>query len=373
MLRPSIFLSLLAACGALIPIACVQDFSVFEPGPSGGAGGSSTATSGSSSSGSSASSSGSAGGSPGTETNCNDGLDNNSDGKVDCADASCTTAAKFACVDPTAGWTGPVALFEGTSATLPACPSSFPMQAFVGHNDLSAPVHGCNTCTCENSIVTCTPASVDFYDNGGCSGGPALTVAQNPGCTPIMVTAQRARIPTPTVVAGQCNPQGGGVTMPLPVPTWGTNGVGCMAAGPGKGCEGGAGIACTPPLTAEFNHLCVFQKGAGGVCPGGFPVKRTYFDAFTDARGCSNCGCGNPSPPATCTVQTALFASADCMGGSTNLANTNACVNANVAGNGSIQVTVTPTNNPTCTALGGAPTGAVAPDATSAITVCCKN
>jgi hypothetical protein len=373
MLRPSIFLSLLAACGALIPIACVQDFSVFEPGPSGGAGGSSTATSGSPSSGSSASSSGSTGGNSEAETNCNDGLDNNSDGKVDCADASCTTAAKFACVDPTAGWTGPVALFEGTSATLPTCPSSFPMQVFVGHDDLSAPDHGCNTCTCETPTVTCTPANAEFFSGGNCTGVPTLTVAQSTMCTPIAVTAQRAQIPAPAASASQCNPQGGGVTMPLPVPTWGTNSVGCMAAGPGKGCEGGAGIACTPPLTAEFNRLCVFQKGAGGVCPGAFPVKRTYYDAFTDARSCSNCGCGNPSPAAACTAQTALFASGDCMGASTNLANTNACLNVNVGGNGSIQVTATPSNMPTCTASGGARTGGVAPDATTAISVCCKN
>lgn len=375
MLRPSIFLSLLAACGALIPIACVQDFSAFEPGSSGGAGGSSTATSASvsASSGSPASSSASTGGNLEVETSCNDGIDNNSDGKVDCADANCTTAAKFACVDPTAGWTGPIALFEGASATpAPACPSSFPMPAFVGHSDLSADAAKCNTCTCDKSVVTCTPASAQFFDNGGCSGPPALTAAQSTTCTPIMVTAQRARIPTPAAAAAKCNPQGGGVSMPPPAPTWGTNAVGCMAAGPGKGCEGGG--ACTPPTTAEFNHLCVFQKGPAGVCPGGFPVKHTYFEAFTDARTCTACSCGDPSSVAVCTAQTALFTSNDCTGTATaTLTNTNACLNATVTGNGSIQVTAAPTNIPDCPKSGGAPTGAAAPDATSAITVCCKN
>jgi hypothetical protein len=385
MLRSSIFLGLLAACGALLPIACVQDFSVFEPGPSSGSGGgggsttsvgsSSGSNSGSGSSASSSSSAGGGGGNPTGETNCNDGTDNDGDSDADCGDSDCTTTAGYACVNPPAGWTGPIALFEGTSAILPSCPSSFPTQAFVGRSGVSVPIHTCNDCSCAPLAVNCAAASVEFFSETSCTGVPVLTLTQSAACTQIPAAVQRAEIlaPTPTAAA-ECTKSGGGVAGSLPAVTFGANAIGCTAAGPGEGCDGsGANAACTPPSTAEFNQICVFRRMNAGACPGDFPVRHTYSEQFNDTRGCSDCDCGNPNPAPACTAQTTAFATTDCTGPSTNLNNNGVCLDASAATNGSFTLTSVTPNAPLCAKSGGAPTGTVAPVPGSAIIVCCRN
>lgn len=402
MLRPSLLVVLLAG-SALIPIACTQNFDLFNPPPGSGAGGgvtgpgagpSSSANGGSvgspssGPSGSSVTSSsaggaggagaggggaGGAGGGPTGEIECNDGNDNDGDNKADCADADCTSAG-YTCTDTPFGWTGPIALLEQASETLPSCPSAFPQQAFVGHNNPSSPAFTCNACSCDPQAVTCAPASAELYGDATCAGAPVITVPQSTNCTPVLIPVQAVKFPPPTATApASCNPKGGGVNGPLPAPTWAINSIGCAAAADGKGCGGGNGKACSPPLPAGFDKLCVFKPG-NATCPGGFPQKHAFFEDFTDSRACSGCACGAPTAAPSCSAVTTAFSSLNCSGAtSIDLANDGSCFAGGAGAGGSFKVKSTTPNAPTCPPSGGAPSGAVAADPATAITVCCQN
>src|SRR4051812_33358312 len=50
----------------------------------------------------------------------------------DCAEPACM-AAGYLCAEPIETWSGPVILFDGDPATLPAaCPAAFPDQVYAG-------------------------------------------------------------------------------------------------------------------------------------------------------------------------------------------------------------------------------------------------
>jgi hypothetical protein len=160
----------------------------------------------------------------------------------------------------------------------------------------------------------------------------------------------------------------------IPPATWGSNSVGCLAVDKGKGCGGAATKACSPPLPAGFDKLCIFRAGDQS-CPGGFPQKLAFFGNFTDTRSCSACGCGNPIPTPACTAVSEAFATADCSGLSLDATNNGGCVSGGGLAAGSFRLKSITPNVPTATCVpsGGAPTGSAAPDPATAITVCCPN
>jgi len=385
MLRPANVALGLVVIFALAPLACTQDFGVFETTASGagGAGGSSSSpssgsisvsssssgpASSSSSSVSASASSSSSGGA--VETDCSDGTDNNNNGKTDCADANCITLG-YMCDSTTNGWTDPFALFEGDPANAPSCPSAFPKSIYTGHKDPTGQNAMCNACTCDPAMVTCSPASATFYTDALCAMAPPVTLPQTAACQMLAVGAMGAKIPTPTVMAGSCGAKGGGVMGQPPPPTWMTVGIACAENAPGaSGCKGNQ--ICSPPAPAGFAGICVLQTGDVS-CPGGFPTKHVYYSGLKDTRTCSACGCGAPGA-ATCTVQTTAYPTSDCTGAiSVDIPNDGACLGANNATVNSFKTTGTTVNTPTCPTTGGAPTGSVTADTTTATTVCCRN
>lgn len=383
MLRPAIFVPVLVVCGALAPLACTQDFNVFEPGASGGAGGagvssssgpgvtssSSSSASGSASSSSvTSSSSSSSGGNP-PETACVDGMDNDGNGKTDCADANCASLG-FTCDGIPNGWTGPVALFEGSPGQSPGCPAAFPKVIYTGNSGLTAADATCNACTCDPAPVTCTPADATFYTDMACSMG-AVTIAQSNNCKMINGGAVGAKIPAPTATAGACAAKGGGVNG-QPAPSWKVLGLACgNDVQDGKGCNGKE--VCTPPVPAGFSKICVLRAG-DQACPGSYPTKHLYYSGFKDTRSCTACGCGMAGA-ASCTVQTTAYPTMDCTGNiSVAVPNDNSCfAPGGGAMAGSFKVTGTTPNAPACPPNGGAPTGTVTADMATAATVCCQN
>src|SRR5689334_5880623 len=65
---------------------------------------------------------------------CTNGVDDNDDGLIDCADPGCSG---YACVSVIPmGWQGYVALYDGPAAKDPGCGGDFPRSVFTGTGSL---------------------------------------------------------------------------------------------------------------------------------------------------------------------------------------------------------------------------------------------
>jgi hypothetical protein len=94
---------------------------------------------------------------PGPEANCFDGLDNNGDLRVDCADPTC--AAVTVCVAPIpTDWNGYAAIFDDATISTD-CPAPYATRMHEGFSAYDAPAITCSACTCgAPSGGACEPA-----------------------------------------------------------------------------------------------------------------------------------------------------------------------------------------------------------------------
>ncbi len=346
---------------------------------------------------------GSGGGGP-TE-DCTNGVDDDLDLDIDCADAECT--AIVSCVAPApAGWTGFFTVYEGPAANFMGCPAEYPTEAFTGNSGLVAAQATCSTCTCgtptgrtcdlADSIQTgdaqcgmATFCSADFTVsmawNGTCEGmtqlpGGQTTCGMNANMTCSSSTGvacnQSVSMGPATITGGSCTPST--VVPTKGTPTWDTLGVACgdpsMTA---EGCNGQ--FSCLPKPDAGFlTGACVMKSGVNA-CPAGvFTKQHVFYTGFTDSRGCSACGCDAPAG-GTCGASVQVFSDSlqnQCtVGPIATMAVTNAAgACANIAGNPTVsnhKATITAPTGGSCPATGGAPIGAALPDPATATTFCC--
>src|SRR5688572_8433342 len=108
---------------------------------------------------------------------CDDGIDNDCDGDIDCADDTCS--AGYACIDPApAGWTAVIL----APATRPPCPDGYtaaaPLRVVQGNGNFSC------TCSCNSTGDNCTGGNHTIAmgpDNacGGASQQVAATTNNN--------------------------------------------------------------------------------------------------------------------------------------------------------------------------------------------------
>jgi hypothetical protein len=183
------------------------------------------------------------------EANCFDGLDDNRDGRPDCADPTCGAIA--GCVAPLpVGWAGYAAVYDDAAASAPTCANPFTTDLGPGHDGLSAPAATCSACTC---------------------GVPS---------------------------GGACANSGGAAT--VPAVTWRNVGVACASSvAAAIGCTGAN--VCQPRASSPFLHgLCIHQAG-DLACPTGtaFTDRHVFFSTVTDTRGCTACACG-PAAGGSC-------------------------------------------------------------------------
>lgn len=336
--------------------------------------------------GSSTSSSSGGGGMSGGE-DCLNGMDDDADGQIDCADPDCQPIT--ACVPSVPfGWSGFAALFEGVPAQAPACPSVFPSpNPYLGNH---TPIGGsatCGACSCNPATgQACNPPLEITVRNATCgnvanftgnvmmpagwdgtcygtSGFPAGDVQCNGPCN-VAVTS-----PAPTVTGGSCATQGGQATVP-PL-SWAILGKACGDSTFGGGC--GAGSVCQPKPPLPFvSGICIYKSG-DNACPGAtYTQKHVFFGGAMDTRGCTPCQCGAVSG-GTCTVEMSVYSD-----NTTHTCNTlqttfNAGGCGNLNGNPAVysrKATVTqPPTGGTCPASGGQPTGSIAPS--DPTTFCC--
>lgn len=355
---------------ALGPAACTYDFDA--PFGEAGQGGASSTGGGAgtpASSGTGDGAGGPGGGPPGGEA-CDNGVDDDDDGAVDCADDACTGAG-FACA-PTVpeGFDGPVALVRATDGAAPACGGAFPDQVLQGGvGALHAPTATCSPCTCGSPDGGACTTSVALFADGSClfpaqpaSLGVVFTGASGCEDSPDPLAVGGARAAVPIVDGGACAPGGG---VPSLEEASFDDAVALCARPAGEGCDG---AACLPAVEAPFDGgLCVWREGAGGCAAAGpYSIAVELHRGVDDARGCTACTCGDPEG-VTCDGTTTFYRNNDgCNGQSFTVEHDGQCRSADEFE--SYRSTLAPTGG-ACEPAGGEPEGDAF--ATDPVTVCC--
>jgi hypothetical protein len=270
---------------------------------------------------------------------CTDGIDNDLDGKIDCADTDCQVG--FSCHNPVtpeltaAGWTGHYALADGAVAALPgSCPgATYPNPFYAGYRLLNAPAATCSACSCSAPLGetcqvtlhvvggtcaqwlggTACAAPVPSTADGSCdqSGGffPAVNTcgpAVGNTCPGGSSPCNQAVAADPAVIiGGSCNASQ--QTPTIPPTSWNNAARACQPAAEGKGCANS--YACLPNAPSPFGAICIAHLG-DIKCPDatlGYTTKKTFFDVDpADDRTCTDCACSGVNG-ASCTASTEIY------------------------------------------------------------------
>jgi hypothetical protein len=293
---------------------------------------------------------------PSQTENCFNGVDDNCDGLVDCADPQCTGGSSpvAECVPD------PGATPAGTLAGV-ACPTAYPTASPLNAGLMAGTCAG-GSCACGNQFVT-PPVCKGTVDTQGGNQLSCNNIGTNiwnhtsaDGCVAIgPLNSSTYYWVSAQPLSGMCNPPTGGTPTKNP-PTWTTTNNLCSGNAVGGGCT--AGKICVP---AAPNH-CVVQTGDQVACNvPGYTVQNTthFYSGFDDSGRTCACAC---NVSGSCSTVIA-------MGTSTcNIAVSSACQNSL----GYAVAKVNPPSSPAC--LPGATSGG---SATSTAgferTVCCTN
>ncbi|EYF06970.1 hypothetical protein [Chondromyces apiculatus] len=256
------------------------------------------------------------------EANCLDGLDDDGDGLIDCADLEDCAPADYECAPtPPTGWTANA--FAGLVNfaeidNLPECPSGTTGADFFADPSAAS----CSACSCvldPNSASCFAPQFTCHWGSQNCSGGTQQVDAtdtdrclQFQGAVP---STGSCRITGPSTVrqAGTCTVTGAS-TLQDPAP-WGRAVRVCQSdTRQGGGCD--AGQVCQPRPPTGVPGLeglsCLVKEGTDGCDPGWTQLDVQLFAGGTDQRSCSACGCNTSA--------------VGCTGGSVTANSRNECV-----------------------------------------------
>jgi hypothetical protein len=318
------------------------------------------------------------------EIDCLDGIDNDCNGLVDCADPACT--AGYVCAElPTDGGFEGTAIYAPTRAT--PCPSTYPTQTDTFEGLLTTPAE-CSACSCAAggascgvSAITCGAAAASCALDGGASAVVTTTCgsfdagALGPGSS--------CAVTVPEVTPGTCVPDGGAATLP-DASFSELSRVCTTTSGPGGGCA--PGLVCVGRPPSGFHGACVFKSVSGAaVCPAGFGqahVTMPSATSVTDTRGCTACSCGSPTG-ASCAGAATFYSAPGCTddAGASDAGAASLTLTADGVCHGvlldaslpvaSIALDASVASQGTCTPSGGEPTGSVTP--TNETLYCCPN
>ncbi|MBV9947339.1 MAG: hypothetical protein JOZ69_10860 [Myxococcales bacterium] len=321
---------------------------------------------------------------------CTNGIDDNCDGKIDCADPQCGAYTCAAPVPSTGGWAGPVALWQGApTATAPACPALYSSPQ-GGNAGLVAPAATCGNGSCTATGQVCSlPGS--FHMDQQCQQNPAcasVTPATDGSCTnvPSNVCGTQGSFNLgttgPTATGGSCV-QVPGTVSKAPV-SW-TNAVQtCAYAGRvdiGGGCPAASQQCVQKPNPSGANPfhttLCIFTTATPtpATCPAGYAstAAPTVFYTGTpmDTRGCTLPSCGSAPSQGTCSGTIAVFGGGNCSATmATYTLGTSCLMSYNLGANpASVRASYTVTPGSCSVTAQAAPTGTVTP--VGPVAVCC--
>lgn len=300
---------------------------------------------------------------------CQNGEDDDGDGKRDCDDEDCTPA--FMCAEPApADWVGPGVLYWGPGDAVPACPADMPDLLHEGLGDLLDDPALCAACSCDPSSanVLCNVKDLVGYEGLACSG-PKKNMNQNiGGCQPVFnnqPSASYLAAPPTALATGLCMPSGGEATLGEPV--WTATPRVCSRATFGKGC--GTQVCAARPAPPFDAGLCILKPGDND-CPSPYTQKRLISDSAADVadmRGCTPCTCAPPT--GTCTAETSLYTDPFCNGAFGMVKNDGICAELNPVQLVSIKTMIS--TQAACDPKGGDPTGSIAPMGKDVTTACC--
>lgn len=303
-----------------------------------------------------ASSSGASSGSMGSAENCTNGVDDDNDGNIDCADSECSD--KHTCLPPIpAGFTEVVTITVTPYGEPTAACAGGATPQFMYQNPA---VDACDACTCDASGVTCTPGQVATSTNATCTNANPVGALAPGQCK--QVTGSAATLVSAPTPNGACL----ATTSMTPLkPAMETTITACSI---GSTTGGGCGMSgtCVPSDGLEMaEHLCIKRPGHE-VCPGDWPLAIYAFESFVDDRaGCTPCECSASCEGGQYTIFP--FNMAGCAAGGTPVDTVGTCVSAG----GSLfasRVLMSPLV-PSCTTTGGSMMGSVKPMNES--TLCC--
>jgi hypothetical protein len=317
-----------------------------------------------------------------TVEDCTNGIDDNCDGKIDCADPACSA---FTCATQVpAGWSGPALLWLGASTVAaPACPTGY-AQSIDGNEGPTGTADSCN-CTCAAAGQVCA-ATGNFHNDQACSSASCVTgaVSSANACTNLATNIcgingsfeiNDGGVPTPT--GGSCTPQT--TTTTGSTAGWTTSARICAWAGPNDtpgGCSPTTDqcVGGSPGTGAGFAAtVCVFQSG-DVACPAGYPNNRNVvFSGENDGRTCAGCTCTTASPSGgACSGSVNLFGVTNCAGSAIQYALGTHCLtysNIGPTDPQAVQAAFTVTPGTCGVATQATPAGSVV--GTEPTTVCC--
>jgi hypothetical protein len=301
---------------------------------------------------------GSGAGGGGSE-DCTNGVDDNGDGLVDCADPACSA---FACApDPPAGWSGPFAFYAGPDPSV-ACSGHFAVAGPEGGTGVVANPVTCGACGCD--AAPCSAIAYNVYGSSTCgmllaSGSTGPFACAAPGST---VTWGSLGLAPVGITAG-CPAHGGGL-ISAPPPAYADHALLCGPVAKGRGC--GAGAACVPKPAAPLEGaLCVSAPGDKLACPADYPTpKGNVYTGITDTRDCTGCTCGGPSSN-LCNAGAVFYGDTACQTATAGAIADGACYAI-----GAFNSYAFYANGPTCTPGGGQATGTAS--GKDPQTVCCR-
>jgi hypothetical protein len=294
---------------------------------------------------------------------CTNGVDDDGDGDVDCADSDCGRFACTSTVPP--GWNGPAAFFAGTPSNAPACSAPFGNMAYQGRGNLTCPAATCSSCSCgAPKDVTCAPPPLTWF---GSSCGSGAAGSTSTGCT------RAGAVDEGHLDVGPAGPASGGACVPSGGDpsrvgaTWGASATACAPQGLlTGGCR--ANQLCAPRPGSPFeSRLCIWAAGALP-CPSGYDHdRRVFYSGASDTRACAACTCGDPTG-VSCGGTVLLYSDASCPADAPASAPLGAtCFDA---GKNTQATRYMPaTSGGSCSAGGGQPSGDCEP--TGPTTVCC--
>lgn len=301
---------------------------------------------------------------------CTNGVDDDCNGLVDCADPSCAMQG-FACTAAAipSGW----ALVAYSAKTRPVCPTMYDAeQAIVSDVDGGTDTCGC---TCSGTPGTCVgTATYQGYPNACSTGATGLNLAVNNGAcgavsTTITATHYYQLYYASTAQAQQGSCSGAGKVTATPAPTFNA---GATCAGPaqlGAGCSAGV---CAPATGTAF-QACIAHPGSVACPTFGFTqqiLASTGTPGYVDGRSCGSCPCATSITCSTVS-NVALFTNGTCSGGAAYNINTGCQLANGNATIGSYEVAYASGGDPSCQPTGAsAPTGSVKLD-TNVETICC--
>jgi hypothetical protein len=253
---------------------------------------------------------------------CNDGIDNDCNGKTDCEDFACRQQG-YSCQDVPNDWTA----ISFSATARPTCPDgTMSVDLKVAPGDSTGAT--CN-CSCNGVGGSCTSGSftVTSANDGACSSTPTTTTVpvNNAACAALttnIVLANRAMLtpPSPPASCALTSALNGALT----------DGRLCQAVAGSALMGGGCGTNQLCARGASTGLASCITKNGRSACPVDFPQRSTAGTDATDSRSCSGCACAAPTP---CTGgDVSLYESSTCkaVGGFQNATGiTTSCNNLN--------------------------------------------